>query len=136
MSRLGRHSKRDKVAIHVMEERPECHARHLLLLSIFLDTDLGPRERTEMFLEVYGNSQIRKQTSAYIQSKVQTLVRFLTDTEGGEVEKQLSSLVDISHLKSKQRDEIEKVILSWSEGVETGMGEWREKRMRNYYEDR
>lgn len=74
--------------------------------------------------------------TAYIQSKVQTLVRFLTDTAGGEAEKMLAQLVDVSHLKSKFRDEIEKAILSWSEGVNTGMEGWRETRMRNYYGDR
>jgi hypothetical protein len=62
-----------------------------------------------MFLEIYGNSHIRKQTSAYVQGKVPAMVRFLTDTKGGEFEQKLSELVDVSLLKSKQRDAIEKV---------------------------
>jgi len=136
MSRLGRRPEREKVSVSVMEDTPEGLARHLLLLSIFLDTDLGPRECTEMFLEVYGNTMIRKQTAAYVESKVQTLVRFLTETMTGDAERRMAELVDVSHLKSKQRDAIEKVLVSWSCEVETDMAAWREKRLRAYYEDR
>ena len=41
-------------------------ARHVLMIAIVLDAELGPRECTEMFLEIYGNSMLRKQTSAYL----------------------------------------------------------------------
>jgi hypothetical protein len=64
-----------------------------------------------MFLEIYGNNYIRKQTSAYVQVKVAALVRFLTNTKGGETEERLAEIVDVSLLKSKQRDAIEKVRL-------------------------
>ena len=64
-----------------------------------------------MFLEIYGNTYIRKQTSAYVQGKVPALVRFLTNTKGGETEERLAEVVDVSLLKSKQRDAIEKVLV-------------------------
>lgn len=89
-----------------------------------------------MFLEVYGNSHIRKQTSAYVQSRVQTLIRLITETYTEEMEERLAKIVDVSLLKSKQRDAIEKVFLSWSESVETDIAAWRQSRLRSFYEDR
>lgn len=42
MSRLGRAApQREMVHVYVMEQHPEVLARHLLLLSIFIDPDLG-----------------------------------------------------------------------------------------------
>ncbi len=41
MSRLRRHAEREHVHVYLMEQAPEVLARHLLLLSIFIDPDLG-----------------------------------------------------------------------------------------------
>ena len=119
------------VNLYMVEKHPEVLARHILLLAIFFDEDLGPRECTEIFLEVYGNTMLRKQTSAYVHAKVEELVSFLTNGTGV-----LAALVDVSSLKFKERDAIEKVFKTWLEHVECDMAAWREKRLRQYYEDR
>jgi len=41
---------------HVLEKHPETLARHIILLAIALDVEVGLRERTELFLEIYGNA--------------------------------------------------------------------------------
>ena len=80
------------------------HVHIQLSSSCWLGWCPGPREATEIFLEIYGNHMLRKQTSAYLQSKIEELIRFLTDGEGI-----LAKLIDTSLLKFKQRDAIEKV---------------------------
>ncbi|KAJ1479463.1 hypothetical protein T484DRAFT_1604893, partial [Baffinella frigidus] len=119
------------VNMYVMENYPEVMARHVLLIAIVLDEELGPRECTEMFLEIYGNSMLRKQTSAYLTGKIESLVRWLTN---GETE--LGPLIDVSLLKSKQRDALEAVLKSWHEEVACDMEAWRETRLRALYGER
>jgi dynein assembly factor 3 len=131
MAQLRRHAKTRPVNLYLVEKVPEVLARHILLLAIFFDDDLGPRECTEIFLEVYGNTMLRKQTSTYVHNKVEDLVSFLSNGTGV-----LAGLIDVTSLKFKERDAIEKVFKSWLEGVECDMPAWREKRLRQYYEDR
>ena len=131
MAQLRRHAKTRPVNLYLVEKFPEVLARHILLLAIFFDDDLGPRECTEIFLEVYGNTMLRKQTSTYVHNKVEDLVSFLSNGTGV-----LAGLIDVTSLKFKERDAIEKVFKSWLEDVECDMPAWREKRLRQYYEDR
>lgn len=131
MAAVRRRAATRPVNLYMVEKYPEVLARHILLLAIFFDDDLGPRECTEIFLEVYGNTMLRKQTSAYVHNKVEELVSFLTN--GTSV---LAGLVDVTSMKFKERDAIEKVFKSWLEEVECDMPAWREKRMRQYFEDR
>eukprot|EP00960_Hanusia_phi_P068549 766873-Hanusia_phi.AAC.4 len=50
---------------------------------------------------------LRKQTSAFLHSKVEELIKFLTNGEG-----KLAEFIDITQMKFKERDAIEKV--SWT----------------------
>ena len=129
MAQLRRHAQTRPVNLYMVEKQPEVLARHILLLAIFFDEDLGPRECTEIFLEVYGNTMLRKQTSSYVSNKVEDLVSFLTNGTGV-----LAGLIDLTSLKFKERDAIEKVFKTWLEEVECDMLAWREKRMRQYFE--
>mmetsp|Transcript_3332 Transcript_3332/g.11495 ORF Transcript_3332/g.11495 Transcript_3332/m.11495 type:complete len:416 (-) Transcript_3332:1010-2257(-) len=132
MTIARRHTKKtQQINYYIVERQPEALARYILLLSIFFDDDLGPRECTEIFLEIYGNNMLRKQTSAFLHSKVEELIKFLTNGEG-----KLAEFVDITQMKFKERDAIEKVFKTWYENIECNMEEWREKRLRSYYEDR
>jgi len=131
MAQMRRRAAARPVNLYMVEKHPEVLARHILLLAIFFDEDLGPRECTEIFLEVYGNAMLRKQTSTYVHNKVEELVSFLTNGTGV-----LAGLIDVTSLKFKERDAIEKVFKTWLEDVECDMLAWREKRLRQYYEDR
>lgn len=58
------------VELHVLDNNAASTARHLLLLSIALDSRLSLRNRTEAFLEVYGNCLIQEKTQLYINERV------------------------------------------------------------------
>ena len=52
--------------IWVYEETPEILAKHMLLLSVLLDTKLPVRQRTELFLELHNNASIQTTTAEYL----------------------------------------------------------------------
>ena len=52
--------------IWVYEEAPAVLARHMLLLSVLLDTDIPVRQRTELFLELHNNAIIQETTAEYL----------------------------------------------------------------------
>lgn len=50
--------------LYVHEEEPEGLARHLLLLAVLLDGQLQARERSQLLLEVHGNSLLQEGSAA------------------------------------------------------------------------
>ncbi|XP_046858961.1 dynein axonemal assembly factor 3-like isoform X2 [Xenia sp. Carnegie-2017] len=98
--------------IYVVESNLELLARHLLLLGIAKESkeNLGLQEKCELFLELFGNSLIRPQTSEYIQDKATHFIRMVTDLEclGREF-----PLIDMSLLKFKERDMLEGIFKFW-----------------------
>ncbi|KXJ14500.1 Dynein assembly factor 3, axonemal [Exaiptasia diaphana] len=71
---------------------------------------LGLQEKTELFLELFGNSLIRPQTSEYLQTKANEFIRMVTDFE--YVKTQLPC-IDMSQLKFKERDMLEGIFKFW-----------------------
>jgi len=131
LSRLRRWPERDLTFVFVDNE-PEIIARHLLLLQIFFDPSLGARECAEVFLEVYGNCRLRPKTMEYVCIKAGQLIDLVTNGTGF-----LSSLVDLSWIKFKDRDELVDLFQSWrSPKVTFDIVEYRDKRLRSYYEER
>ena len=59
--------------LYLLDDESSSTARHLLLLSIAFDTALSLRGRTELFLEVYGNSLIQEKTQLYINRRVKDI---------------------------------------------------------------
>ena len=41
-------------------------ARHMLLLSVLLDTEVPVRQRSELFLELHNNASIQATTAQYL----------------------------------------------------------------------
>ena len=131
LSRLKRWPERD-VTIVFVDNEPEVIARHLLLLQIVFDPTLGARECAEVFLEVYGNCRLRPKTMEYVCIKASELIDLVTNGIGF-----LSSLVDLSWLKFKDRDDLVDLFQSWrSCKVVFDIVEYRDRRMRSYYEER
>ncbi|KAJ1341442.1 hypothetical protein BSLG_003871 [Batrachochytrium salamandrivorans] len=66
-----------KIHFHIIESQSSLLARDMLLLSIIVDhlDDIGIQERTELFLECYGNLLLRKKTSSWINSQSSSLIR-------------------------------------------------------------
>ncbi|KAL9978714.1 hypothetical protein ACROYT_G016264 [Oculina patagonica] len=106
-----RHTKRD-LHIYVVENNLEIYARHLLLLSIALEPRdrLGLQERTELFLELFGNSLVRPQASEYLQQKSTDFIRMITDPDYLEA---CLPVFNFSQLKFKERDQLESIFKFW-----------------------
>lgn len=106
-----RHTKKD-LSIYVVENSLEIYARHLLLLSIALEPKerLGLQEKTELFLELFGNSLVRPQASEYLQQKSTEFIRMVTDSDYLEA---CMPVFNFSQLKFKERDQLESIFKFW-----------------------
>jgi dynein assembly factor 3 len=119
------------VEFAIYEREPEVLARHMLLLAIALDFELPRRERAELLLEVWANTQVREKTAAYIATKAAALGRAIAHDEGP-----LAPLFDIASLKSRDRDALEQVLRTWAENVEFDIVKLRDERLRAFYKGR
>lgn len=106
-----RHVKRE-LCIFVVENNLELYARHLLLLSIALEPKkkLGLQEKTELFLELFGNSLVRPQASDYLQQKSSEFIKMVTDSDYLEAR---LPVFNFSQLKFKERDQLESIFKFW-----------------------
>ena len=68
MSRLHRHMQSPSAVLHlwVFEEAPGILARHMLLLSVLLDSSLPVRQRTELFIELHSNALLQQTSAEYL----------------------------------------------------------------------
>ena len=103
-------------------------ARHLLLLAIALDFELPRRERAELLLEVWANAELREKTAMYVSVKAAALGRAIAHDEGP-----LAPLLDLSSMKSRDRDLLEQVLRSWDTSVEFDVVRLRDERLRQYF---
>ncbi|XP_031558318.1 dynein assembly factor 3, axonemal-like [Actinia tenebrosa] len=103
---------RKMINVYVVENNIELLARHLLLLSIALEPKekLGLQEKTELFLELFGNSHIRPQTSEYLQNISAEFIRMVTDLDYLEA---CLPCFNLSHLKFFDRDVLEGIFKFW-----------------------
>jgi dynein assembly factor 3 len=77
---------------------------------------MSERERVEIFLDLYGNICIRDKTMAYLEGVQQELIQFIT--EDRRCKSPLKEIIDLTHLKYKERDEIEEIFGTWTSKVE------------------
>lgn len=65
----------------------------------------------ELFLDLYGNVMIRDMTSEYLDQISVEISRLITEHPKGT--SVLKSIIDFSHLKYQERDELEDVVKTW-----------------------
>ncbi|XP_041830598.1 dynein assembly factor 3, axonemal-like [Melanotaenia boesemani] len=103
----------DKQSLHVwvIENSMEVVARQLLLLYLALVPKeiMGINEKTEVFLEVFGNSEIRSQTEETLRQAASQLSLFVTET----LEAAMHACLDTALLKFKERDELARIFKLW-----------------------
>lgn len=106
-----RHRKR-KLHFYVLEGNLELYARDMLFLTIALEpqTRMGLQEKTELFLELYGNILVRKQSEEYIAKMASEWIKMVTDFD--YLQKKLPN-IDLSQLKFKERDFLEAIFKFW-----------------------
>ena len=116
---------------YILEEANEVLARHLLLLRTFMDWSIPIRHRASLFLEIFGNSSVQERTEKYIESSGASLIQCIHQGEGN-----LANVVDLSNLKSRDRDSLESIFKSWNVSVPFDVVLLRDQRLRQYYGDR
>ncbi|KAK5850763.1 hypothetical protein PBY51_001612 [Eleginops maclovinus] len=105
----------DKERLHVwvIESSMEVVARQLLLLYLALmpKESMGDNEKTEVFLEVFGNGEIRSQTGETLRHAASHLSLSVTET----LETAAHSCLNTTLLKFKERDELARIFKLWNQ---------------------
>ncbi|CAJ1080957.1 dynein assembly factor 3%2C axonemal-like [Xyrichtys novacula] len=103
----------ESLHVWVVEDSMEVVARQLLLLYLALipQESMGNNEKTEIFLEVFGNSEIRCQTDEALKSVASQLSLGVTET----LEKAAHPCLNTTLLKFKERDELARIFKSWTQ---------------------
>uniref|UniRef100_A0A8C4YA99 Dynein axonemal assembly factor 3 n=1 Tax=Gopherus evgoodei TaxID=1825980 RepID=A0A8C4YA99_9SAUR len=101
-----------RINFYIVENNLEVLGRQLLFLSLALESPekMGLQEKSEMFLELLGNSLIRSPTAAYLQEKSDLFIRYVTDPD---FQQRHLGAVDLSALKFKERDQLESIFRFW-----------------------
>ncbi|KAJ3051740.1 Dynein assembly factor 3, axonemal [Rhizophlyctis rosea] len=107
--RAWRHGERG-LNFHVIEPQSSILARNMLLMSVILDveSELSLQDKTDLFLELYGNTLLRERTADLVRDRSSALIRVVTDEKG-----HLAKIFDFSNLKFRERDDLEFVFKFW-----------------------
>ncbi|XP_050095342.1 dynein axonemal assembly factor 3 homolog [Anopheles aquasalis] len=100
------------VHLYLVEGCIELIARHMLLVAVAFEnpTQLSVRGKTDLFLDLFGNTLIRPFSSAYLNSKARVLTNIVTDPDYAE---RYAPIFDLEALKYKERDQLENVFHFW-----------------------
>uniref|UniRef100_A0A0B7AGC5 Dynein assembly factor 3, axonemal n=1 Tax=Arion vulgaris TaxID=1028688 RepID=A0A0B7AGC5_9EUPU len=111
IARRYRHTQK-KLLFYVVESALELYARDMLLMMIALELqkNMGLQDKTELFLEIYGNSLVRQQSSEYVENMAHELIKMVTDFD---YMKKKIPMFDLSQLKYKERDFLESILKFW-----------------------
>ncbi|XP_075890508.1 dynein axonemal assembly factor 3 isoform X1 [Nelusetta ayraudi] len=103
----------DKENLHVwvVESSMEVVARQLLLLYLALmpQQSMGNNEKAEIFLEIFGNSEIRAQTEEMLRCVASNLSQSVAET----LETPTHSCLNTASLKFRERDELARILKAW-----------------------
>lgn len=121
-----------KLRFFLHERDHEVHARHMLLLQVINNTSMTIRERMETLLSVLGNTLIREKDSGYVSDIAREFIEIVTD----ESSHPLTNVIDLSHLKFKDRDILQDAFKGWDQAVPFDIEALRDQRCRGYYRDR
>ena len=109
-----------KLTFYVHEKYKEPFCRQILMLLILHTTNYTYRERTDLFLDIYGNSLLRDKTAIYIDKVVPYIDSLISDETKftSALQKYLLNdnvfrIICLKELKFKDRDEIVEVVRSW-----------------------
>lgn len=100
---------------YVLENNLEAVARHMLIFSLALEEPekMGLQERSETFLELWGNALLRPSVAAFLRAQASHLANLVLEPD--RLEEQLPWL-SLRLLKFRERDALEAVFRFWSGG--------------------
>ena len=135
ISQRRRHVKKGQklrsVHFYIMEAPLEVTARNIMLLEILNDYEVPIRQRANVFLEVFGNSQVQVRTGRYLEQLGYDLRQLVVAGKG-----RLAQLVDLSLLRYKEKDDLEAIFKSYSRKEIFDIVSLRDHRLRGLYEER
>jgi len=110
---LKNYPKIKKVNFYVYDKMLELYARDFLPISLAIEhpSQRGIQEKSELFLEIFGNLFTREFTSTYIQTKANDFIKYITDLD--HLQQTNLKLFDFSLLKYKERDFLEGIFKFW-----------------------
>ncbi|XP_026875498.2 dynein assembly factor 3, axonemal [Electrophorus electricus] len=124
----------DTLHVWVIENSMEVVARQLLLLwlSLTAPDSMSMHEKTEVFLEVFGNTEIRCQTEETVKHVAALLLLSVTNTI--DTHTQSHPCLDTSLLKFKERDELIQIFAQWQQppSATANMAKARDARVRRH----
>ncbi|XP_039100173.1 dynein assembly factor 3, axonemal isoform X2 [Hyaena hyaena] len=105
----------DVLLFYVLENNLEAVARHMLIFSLALEEPekMGLQERSETFLEVWGNALLRPQVAAFVRAQAKRLAHLVPEPD--RLAEQLPWL-SLGALKFRERDALEAVFRFWAGG--------------------
>jgi len=112
----------------VVSPTMEMIARHMLLLSIAMDSSRLVEERLNFFLEIHGNCLLQEKTNKYLKHICTHLVEMVTEESGP-----LINVFDISRLRGIERDLLVVIFEFWASELEFDIEKMWNTRMRNWY---
>lgn len=103
MAKLHRHEA--NLTFYILEEYPALIARQMMLLLVALDTNetLSAHGRVAFFLDLFGNSMMRRSTETYLSSRADYLLRCIDQSQDDSTQ----SIIDVTALKYSERDQVE-----------------------------
>ncbi|XP_045388726.1 dynein axonemal assembly factor 3 isoform X2 [Lemur catta] len=106
---------RRRFNFYVLENNLEAVARHMLIFSIALEEpeEMGLQERSETFMEVWGNALLRPAVAAFVRTRADLLAHLVPEPD--RMAEQLPWL-SLSALKFRERDALEAVFRFWAGG--------------------
>lgn len=100
---------------YVLENNLEAVARHMLIFSLALEEPekMGLQERSETFLELWGNTLLRPSVAAFLRAQASHLANLVPEPDRLE---ELLPWLSLRPLKFRERDGLEAVFRFWSGG--------------------
>ena len=101
------------IRFYIYENQLELYARDLLLLSFAFEhpNQMSVQEKSELFLELYGNLLIREYTSQILIEKANEFIKYITDLD--YLKNTNLNMFDLNQLKYKERDYLEGIFKFW-----------------------
>ncbi|XP_023378517.1 dynein axonemal assembly factor 3 isoform X3 [Pteropus medius] len=106
---------RRRFQFYVLENNLEAVARHMLVFSLVLENPakMGLQEKSETFLEVWGNTLLRPPVAAFVRAQADRLAHLVPEPD--RMAEQLPWL-RLGTLKFRERDALEAVFRFWAGG--------------------